>query len=414
MKRSLEPSGGLRIRGLTKRYGLMNALDNLDLDVEAGEVLSVLGPSGCGKSTLLAMIAGIDRPDGGQIAVDGQTITGPSLHLPPERRNINMVFQDYALWPHMRVRDIIGYGLVCKGMARDAQREQIGALLDLLQISGMDSRYPRQLSGGQRQRVAIARALATDPSILLFDEPLSNLDVQLRMAMRHEFADLFQRLGKTVVYVTHDPLEACAFADRLLVMREGRIEQLGTPAALFSSPQSAWVAAMAGFDSRIPARLGARLDTDHHEAWIGSQRIVALLRGTEADLPEGSPVTIMLHPASIDLASDHMTPVDEAAPAASEGLNRLAGAVRNSIFEGRQWRIRIDGEGGLGLGLVNTRPIENGKPVAVRFPIAETLAFPASDRGDTGRGAEIIGSLAPERPLLQSTEADPHPLKATA
>jgi ABC-type Fe3+/spermidine/putrescine transport system ATPase subunit len=367
-------TAALQIRDLTKRYRDAVVLNRLNLDVEAGEVLCVVGPSGCGKSTLLRLVAGLDAPDGGTIRAGDHLLAGPRAFMPPEKRGLNMVFQDYALWPHMKVRAIVGYGLA--HLSAEERGRRVDALLSLMQIGALSDRFPSQISGGQQQRVAIARALATDPTILLFDEPLSNLDVQLRLEMRQEFVELFGRLGKTAIYVTHDPQEACAFADRLMVMREGEIEQIGTPQSLFAEPRSPWVAALAGYDSRLPAKLGARIEGEHHEVWVGGQRMVASLRGENAgNVPDAADITLMLHPSAIELIEES---------SAGEGFNCLSGTVKRSIYEGRQWRVLLALADGTVLSLVSQHPVTPGDVVRVVFPISETLAFAVAPAAASG------------------------------
>jgi len=358
-------TAALQIRNLTKRYRDVVVLNRLNLNVEAGEVLCVVGPSGCGKSTLLRLVAGLEAPDAGTIHAGDRLLVGPRVFMPPEKRGLNMVFQDYALWPHMKVRAIVGYGLA--RLPHEERRRRVDGLLSLMQIAALAERFPSQISGGQQQRVAIARALATDPTILLFDEPLSNLDVQLRLEMRQEFVELFGRLGKTAIYVTHDPQEACAFADRLLVMRAGEIEQIGAPQSLFAGPRSPWVAALAGYDSRLPAKLGARIEGERHEVWVGGQRMVASLRGEDAsNAADKTDITLMLHPSAIEL-------IEDGAP--GDGFNCMSGTVKRSIYEGRQWRVLLALADGTALSLVSQRPAAPGDVVRVVFPISETLAF---------------------------------------
>ncbi|MCH8550765.1 MAG: ABC transporter ATP-binding protein [Natronospirillum sp.] len=362
----------LQLEGLSKYYGKAVALRDLSLELEEGEVLCVLGPSGCGKSTLLKLISGLDNPDAGSIRVNGNLIASAGFSLPPERRPVNMVFQDYALWPHMKVRTIVGYGL--NHLSRPERRKRVDELLDLLQIRAYADRLPGQLSGGQQQRVAIARALATDPDLLLFDEPLSNLDVQLRLEMRHELADLFQRLDKTVIYVTHDPLEACAFADRLLVLRNGLLEQLGPTRSLFETPVSPWVAALAGYDSRLS---GEALEADQEGLWrvLVSGQFLRVKLQKSVHVRSNTPLSVMLHPSAIEVQSRSDRPVGEA-PAALDTAqhNELMGKVLQCIYEGRSWRLRLD-LGQTRLSLVVPEPYTPGTELTVRFPVQDTLGF---------------------------------------
>lgn len=357
----------LNISQLRRHYGSSVALDNLDLTLETGRVLAVLGPSGCGKSTLLKLISGLEDPDHGEIHINGELIARPGFSLAPEHRPINMVFQDYALWPHMNARKIIGYGLA--HLTRQARDNRIDELLELLQLTPYADRLPSQLSGGQQQRVAIARALATNPDVLLFDEPLSNLDVQLRMEMRHELADLFERLHKTVLYVTHDPLEACAFADELLILRHGKLEQTGSTQALFANPATAWVAGLAGYDSRLTAQLVAPAGNDFWHASIGNQGLLA--RAPElAHSQPGDTVSLMLHSESMRLCGG----AGDQTQNASSHDNVLTGIVRQCIFEGHRWRLRLD----LGDALLSLiSPIQHSRGSTLQVAVApqHVLAF---------------------------------------
>ena len=214
--------------------------------MEEGEIISVLGPSGCGKSTLLRIIAGILPLDEGVVRIRGQEVSGAHHSLPPEKRGINMVFQDFALWPHMKVEDNITYGLKIQKIAKEECRHRVDEMVGLLHLDGLLNRYPAELSGGQQQRVAIARALVTKPSIVLLDEPLCNLDIQLRIEMRTEMSYLFHKLKTTVFHVTHDPSEAFAMADRIIIMNRGKIDQADSPRGCYERPGTALVAGLLG------------------------------------------------------------------------------------------------------------------------------------------------------------------------
>jgi len=299
-------------------------IQDLSLDLAEGSVYCIVGPSGSGKSSLLRLIAGLDSPQAGKIIIDQQLMTDGRKGLSPEQRRLNMVFQDYALWPHMTVAEIVGYGLAHWPKAQ--RQARVAEMLALMQIGDYAQRRPAQLSGGQAQRVAIARALATDPQLLLFDEPLSNLDVQLRAQMRKEFSQLFSRLKKTVVYVTHDPLEACAFADQIVVMRAGNIEQIASPTALFQNPQSPWIASLAGFDSQVQARLVKCVDDQHAWVAIGASEFKARIGKLQQPRP-GQPVRLLFTPGAIR----HDASVPQG----------LAAQVVSALFEGRHWRLDV-------------------------------------------------------------------------
>ncbi|HLJ21624.1 MAG TPA: ABC transporter ATP-binding protein [Stellaceae bacterium] len=232
----------------------MAALGDFSLDVRDGELVAILGPSGCGKSTLLRCVAGLERPDLGEISIDGTIVASPARWVPPERRQLGMVFQSYALWPHLTVAENLAFPLRMLGRRKDDIADRIGAALNSVGLSGKEHRLPSQLSGGQQQRVALARAIISNPRLLLFDEPLSNLDVNLREAMRIELRALKQALGWTGLYVTHDRSEAVHLADRIVVLRGGAIQQIGTGSELYERPANLFVAEFVGELSAIPAR----------------------------------------------------------------------------------------------------------------------------------------------------------------
>jgi len=244
------------IRSLSKRFGGKNpttAIDALDLEVEPGEFLVLLGPSGCGKTTTLRCIAGLETAEEGSIAFGDRTVfdAGRRVNVPPNKRNIGMVFQSYALWPHMTVRKNIGYPLRTRRVKRDQASQWIEEIAKLVDTTQLLDRYPAQLSGGQQQRIALARGLVARPDLVLFDEPLSNLDARLRDQVRSEIHELHTRLGFTAVYVTHDQVEALALGDRLAIMREGTIEQLAGPEQIFEEPASEYVAGFIGMANRL-------------------------------------------------------------------------------------------------------------------------------------------------------------------
>jgi ABC-type sugar transport system ATPase subunit len=233
---------GLTLSGVTKSFGAVEVIKGVDLTVEAGEFCVFVGPSGCGKSTLLRMIAGLEEVTSGTISIAGQDVTWAE----PSERGIAMVFQSYALYPHMTVRDNIGFGLSLAKRPKDEIAAKVGQAADLLQLTPLLDRKPKQLSGGQRQRVAIGRAIVRDPKVFLFDEPLSNLDAALRSQMRMELTDLHKRLGATMIYVTHDQVEAMTMADKIVVLNAGRIEQIGSPMDLYRAPATPFVAGFIG------------------------------------------------------------------------------------------------------------------------------------------------------------------------
>jgi multiple sugar transport system ATP-binding protein len=233
---------GLALKGISKRFGSTIVLDNVSLDIGADEFLVVLGPSGCGKSTLLRAIAGLESIDSGAIEIDGARVD----HLPPGKRGVAMVFQGYALYPHMTVRENISFGLVNVGVARVEIDRRIAEVARMLEMEPLLNRLPAELSGGQRQRVAIGRAIVKDPKVFMFDEPLSNLDAALRSRTRQEIANLHRRIKRTMVFVTHDQTEAMTLAHRIVVMNRQRIEQVGTPSEIYSHPATLFVASFVG------------------------------------------------------------------------------------------------------------------------------------------------------------------------
>jgi iron(III) transport system ATP-binding protein len=236
----------LALRGITKRFGAVAAVDDFTLELQSGEFVSLLGPSGCGKTTTLRMIAGFIDPSAGTIEMDGGVLSSPSGSLPPERRGMSMIFQSYAVWPNMTVKQNVAFGLEVRKLSGDEVRRRVGEMLDVVHMGHLAERYPAELSGGQQQRVALARALVIKPSVLLLDEPLSNLDANLREEMRFEIRRLHDEFRITTVYVTHDQAEAMVTSDRIAVMNQGRIEQVDDPHALYTRPRTRFVAGFIG------------------------------------------------------------------------------------------------------------------------------------------------------------------------
>lgn len=251
----------IRLEGVTKHFGSVTAVDKTSLCVDRGEVVALLGPSGCGKTTLLRLVAGFERPDAGTVDVAGRVVAGGGGWVPPDRRRVGMVFQDYALFPHLTIAENIGFGL-----PRRERATRVQTLLDIVGLGGLDGRYPHELSGGQQQRVAVARALAPAPELILLDEPWSNVDPFLRESIRAEVSEIIRPLGITVVLVTHDREEAFSLADRIALMRDGRVVQEGTSEELYFAPTSLWAAEFVGagnvlrgqvVDGRIQTPIGA-------------------------------------------------------------------------------------------------------------------------------------------------------------
>jgi ABC-type Fe3+/spermidine/putrescine transport system ATPase subunit len=266
---------GLSIRKLFKAYGSVVAVDGIDLEIAEGELVVLLGPSGCGKTTTLRCIAGLEDLSDGSILIGDKVVSEKGRSLPPERREIGMVFQSYAIWPHMTVTENVAFGLKLKKLPKAEIDSKVKAALELVGLTGYSTRHVSQLSGGQQQRVALARAMALEPRILLFDEPLSNLDAKLREKMRFELRQIQQRLGITSVYVTHDQQEAMVIADRIVLMRNGVIEQIGSPVDLYHRPRTRFAAEFVGLANIYPgvavgdeARLegGLKLKVDGKQA----------------------------------------------------------------------------------------------------------------------------------------------------
>jgi len=319
----------VRLASITKHYGSTVAVDALDLEVADGEMVTLLGPSGCGKTTTLRMIAGLIEPTAGRIYFDADDVT----FLPPRKRNIGFVFQSPALFPHLSVADNVAFGLSVKGAKKDAISSRVEEMLAMVGLSGYGGRLPAQLSGGQQQRIALARVLATDPRVLLFDEPLSALDRNLRDTLKYSILDLQRRTGKTAVYVTHDQSEAFAISDRIVVMNAGRVEQIGTQTDIYLQPQTRFVAefigANNGLEGTIEAVEGSGED-GRATVRVGDLRLRAHARD---GLGVGDAVIAYLRPEDVRLLDDGE---DGGWP------NVVEGVVDRVIFEGPTAQVRVD------------------------------------------------------------------------
>jgi iron(III) transport system ATP-binding protein len=289
----------IEFRDVTKRYGDVVAVNNVSFDIGAGTLVTLLGPSGCGKTTILRMLAGLELPSSGTIRIAGEDVTA----RPAAERDVSMVFQSYALFPHMSVLENVRYGLVVSGKAKTVADEQARAALTTVGLKGLDARLPSELSGGQQQRVAVARALVLEPSVLLFDEPLSNLDARLRRQMREEIRDLQQRLNLTVVYVTHDQSEAMAVSDRIIVMNKAVIAQEGVPRELYEQPRDSFVAGFMGDANRVRGVIRRR-DATLADVTLGPVTL-SLPHGGASD----GECEVAIRPEAIELRYDGNAPI---------------------------------------------------------------------------------------------------------
>jgi spermidine/putrescine transport system ATP-binding protein len=309
--------GSVEILHVSKRFGDLRAVDDVSLSIAAGEFVSLLGPSGCGKTTTLRMLAGFETPDSGEIHISGQSVAS----VPPHKRDVNTVFQQYALFPHLSILDNVAFGPRSKGVAKDAARKQAAELLDVVRLGDLGARKPNQLSGGQQQRVALARALVNRPSALLLDEPLGALDLKLRQAMQLELKRIQREVGITFIFVTHDQEEALTMSDRIAVMSQGRIEQVGTPEEIYNQPATIFVAGFIGSANLLPATITA-IDGDTVMSTVsGGARVTAA--GNGRSFTVGSQATVMIRPERIALEDD---PID--------GQPNVRARVTERIFHG--------------------------------------------------------------------------------
>ena len=349
---------------VTKTFGAFRALDEVSLDVSDGEFMAILGASGCGKTTLLRQIAGFDKLDGGRIVIGDTVVSAVGQHVPPERRRIGIVFQSYALWPHMTVAENVAYGLTVAGVRDPERARRVEAALALVELKGYAARRPSQLSGGQRQRVALARCLVTEPSLVLLDEPLANLDVHLRASMEDEFARFHARTGTTMVYITHDQAEAMALADRIAVMDSGRLLQVATPSQLYREPADATVAAFIGEGIVVPAEV---VEVD------GRGRCRVDLFGLSVGM-RCAPAQRPTRAARACLRAGNLAIVG----ADTAGIG--ARVVR-AVYQGGHFRIeaQLDHADGVLVHLTATEPCRLAPGDAIRLAIDDGWVLPASD-----------------------------------
>ncbi len=322
----------LRLEQITKQFGPVVAVRDFQLTVEEGEFVSLLGPSGCGKTTVLRCIAGFEHPDTGKIYFYGKLVND----IPPEHRDVGMVFQSYALFPNMTVAQNIAFPLKIKGRPRSEQREVVATLLEMVQLQGLEDRYPRQLSRGQQQRVALARALAKQPKVLLLDEPLSALDAKIREELRVEIRRIQRTLAITTIYVTHDQEEALSISDRVVVMNQGVIQQVDTPANVYRRPATLFVAQFVGTNNLFPGQiLGS-----HQFRW--QDRIFRIAE--RSPWPEGTPAVLVVRPETMGIArsADQIPPGFNVLSARMEPLTFLGPTVRATLRAGDSTIVRVD------------------------------------------------------------------------
>ena len=362
--------GSVAVRGLTKYFGTEVAVAGIDFDVPEGDFVTLLGPSGCGKTTTLRCLAGLERPDAGEVFIDGECVAAPArgIWVAPEKRQIGMVFQSYAVWPHLTVFDNVAYGLRVRGIGRDERAARVHEALDLVGLKGFAERFATQLSGGQQQRVSLARALVYNPRVILFDEPLSNLDAKLREQMRFELTRLQQQLGITAVYVTHDQSEALVMSDTIIVMHHGHILQQGTPETIYAEPANRFVADFIGVTNLLPVRVV-------EPAVSGGVAVVETVWGPHSRLrcrertpmAVGSEAVLTVRPEDIVLHTAGTV----------AGENVLVGQVRDIIYLGNFFDCRVDVDGHeLRVQLNHDEAYPHGERVYLTFPSDACYCLP--------------------------------------
>jgi spermidine/putrescine transport system ATP-binding protein len=366
--------GEIRLMELSKQFAEVTAVDSIDLHITGGEFFSLLGPSGCGKTTTLRMIAGFEQPSEGRILLDGSDVA----YTPPHKRNVNTVFQNYALFPHLNVFDNVAFGLRRAKRPKDEMRRRVREALELVQLAGFEKRRPSQLSGGQQQRVALARALVLNPAVLLLDEPLGALDAKLRKALQIELKTLQQEVGITFLYVTHDQEEALTMSDRLAVMNGGRVEQIGAPQEVYEDPETLFVADFLGVSNLMDAT-GRGLVDGRCRVDIGRFELEAGAGPSDVT----GPVKVVIRPERIELEPHE----------ADAGPNRLPGMVERVVYVGSAVQVLVRVATGETLQVLVTNtgrdlPYEQGTPVQLHLPIEALRLLPAGDGSETPEPVE--------------------------
>jgi putrescine transport system ATP-binding protein len=337
----------IRIEGVSKKFNEFLAVDNVSLDIRKGELFALLGGSGCGKTTLLRMLAGFEQPTSGRILIDGQDMAD----IPPYDRPVNMMFQSYALFPHMTVEKNVGYGLKHEAMSNTERGDRVRQMLDLVQLSELAGRKPHQLSGGQRQRVALARALAKQPKLLLLDEPLGALDKKLREHTQFEIANIQYKTGITFVVVTHDQEEAMTLADRIAVMDKGIIRQIGPPNEIYEHPQSRFVADFIGSTNMFD---GEVLGQNKHQLKVRVPQLgMDVLATTTAELATGQKISVAVRPEKIEIGRSK-----------SKSGNALQGIVKDLGYFGKDSLYRIELPGGTRVSVNNVNATRSSESIA--------------------------------------------------
>jgi iron(III) transport system ATP-binding protein len=357
----------IRLKDIVKRFGTLEAVSHVSLDIQDGELFTLLGPSGCGKTTILRLIGGFHKPDRGEIYFGDREVSA----IPPYERNIGMVFQNYALWPHMTIFDNIAYGLKIKKVPAKESAEKVNRALSLVNLTGLEKRYPGQLSGGQQQRVALARALVLNPDVLLLDEPLSNLDAKIRQQVRAEIRKLQKDLAITSIYVTHDQEEALTLSDRIAVLDHGKIQQIGSPRDLYQRPENSFVADFIGINNLIA---GLVKEIREDKGWMAVETRFGLIKCLyEGGFKTGDACKVTVRPEVASICHSDET---------SDEMNLIAGTVNFASYIGNTIRydIELDPETLFKVDVQNPwnqKPFPIDEKVHVRFPIQITLGIPA-------------------------------------